>query len=87
MKVEKGNRPKAGSENGPIGSSEEPALGRVAKSVRVDWMGAARQGARRAGRTVGGKTDRSLDPWARRARCEARSRSCTWSNLEPLKES
>ena len=39
------------------------------------------------GRTVGGKTVRSLDPRAPRARSEARSRSCTWSNLEPLKES
>src|SRR3954469_14588789 len=48
---------------------------------------AARRGAARAGRTGGGKTVRSLDPWAHRARCEARSRSCAWSNLEPLKES
>ena len=50
----------------------------------------ARQPARASavlGRTGDGKTDRSLDPWARRARSEARSRSCTWSNLEPLKES
>jgi len=33
------------------------------------------------------KTVRSLDPRAPRARCEAGSRSCAWSNLEPLKES
>lgn len=87
MKVGEGLELEAVSENGPNGSSEETALGGVAKSVRVDWMGAARQGVCRAGRMADGKTDRSLDPWALRARCEAGSRSCTWSNLEPLKES
>jgi hypothetical protein len=87
MKVAEGLEPEAVAENGPDGSSEETASGGVAKSIRVDWLGAARQGVRRAGRTADGKTDRSLDPWARRARCEAGSRSCTWSNLEPLKES
>jgi len=51
------------------------------------WLRAIRQGAMRVDRVCGGKTVRSLDPRARRARCEARSRSCPWSNLEPLKES
>lgn len=68
-------------------SSEEAALGGIAGRSERSKFGWIRQGAWFTGRGPSGKTERLIVTVRLDLEAERTSRSCAWSNLEPLKES
>ena len=68
-------------------SSEEAVPGGIAGPGRKARLGRFRQDAWPVRHGLGGKTDRPLITLRPDLVAEQGSRSCAWSNLEPLKES
>jgi hypothetical protein len=68
-------------------SSEETVCAGIVPGRKSSSVGRFRQGARSVSCGAGGKTVRLLVTLRPDLVAEPQSRSCAWSNLEPLKES